>query len=483
MKIALVQPDVENKKIAKNAALLAEMCKTAWSGGANLCIAPMEALCGPLEEAERKELVAAGESAGQFLAHAIPKNQTLVCALPNKTFTPVVIANGSIYKITKEFEFEGINIEVEYKRTLDACFKMQNMAKQPNSIFIYLASHSYAPDKQQKVEELITRQAAISQTLVLAANLTGGYGEKVYSGQSAAAMPDIGIIARGKSFAEDILIMDYPCSSHTAIALYTDSRESQWQALLTGTRDFLHKRGAKKAVIGLSGGMDSAFVACVAKEALGPENVLGILMPSQFSSKGSIDDSLALAHNLGIETRTIPIEPMVETFKANLSSALDAFVPVGKDLTFENLQARIRGVILMAIANRSGAFVLNTGNKSELSMGYCTLYGDAVGALAVIGDLYKTRVYELARWYNEFAGFDVIPEEIFRKEPSAELAPGQKDTDSLPPYSELDAILTGLEKGKMPKETELASKWQEIKARVEANQFKRNQCPPVLKVD
>nr|MCR5563936.1 NAD(+) synthase [Desulfovibrio sp.] len=230
----------------------------------------------------------------------------------------------------------------------------------------------------------------------------------------------------------------------------------------------------------LSGGVDSALVCCIAAEALGAENVIAVRMPSPYSSRGSLDDAAALAENLGIPAPyTIPIAPAMTAFSAMLAPAFaDAPANAG-DVTFENLQARIRGVVLNALANRLGALILNTGNKSEAAMGYSTLYGDTVGALAVIGDLTKTRVYALCRWFNAARGAAVIPDAILTKEPSAELRPNQKDSDSLPPYEELDAALEGI----LPTQagaTAKAGMRRDIFDRICQSEFKRRQEPPAL---
>ena len=209
-----------------------------------------------------------------------------------------------------------------------------------------------------------------------------------------------------------------------------------WDALVLGLADYFRKNGFTDAVIGLSGGIDSALTAALAVDALGPEHVHGVMLPSRYSSQGSLDDAAALARNLGVETRLLPIE---EGFSALLSTLEPSFTGVEQDVTEENLQARVRGTLLMALSNKFGWIVLATGNKSELSVGYSTLYGDMVGGFAPIKDLFKTHVYELARWRNRQR--EVIPAASIEKPPSAELRPGQADTDSLPPYEVLDRIL------------------------------------------
>lgn len=257
-----------------------------------------------------------------------------------------------------------------------------------------------------------------------------------------------------------------------------------WEKLVNGLRDHVRKNGFNDVVLGLSGGMDSSLVAAVAVAALGKEHVHGVLMPSRWTSGTSIDDALELADNLGIETYTISIDPIMQAYEAALAPV---FVGRPVDVTEENLQPRIRCTLLMAFSNKFRWMLLATGNKSELAVGYCTLYGDLGGALAPIGDLYKTEVYKAAAWYNEQAGREIIPRSVFEKAPSAELRPNQTDQDSLPPYEELDPILHALlESVCDPKAMQLAGisseRIGEVRALVQRNAFKRRQAPPTIPV-
>ena len=253
---------------------------------------------------------------------------------------------------------------------------------------------------------------------------------------------------------------------------------------MLGTRDYARKCGFTRAVLGLSGGIDSALTAAIAVEALGADHVLGVLMPSPFSSRGSVDDSLALAAQLGIETLTLPIEPAMQAFDDTLR---DAFAGAPRDVTEENIQARIRGNLLMALSNKRGALLLTTGNKSELAVGYCTLYGDMSGGLAVIADVPKTMVYRVARWLNAVVGAPIIPEAILTKPPSAELRPNQTDQDSLPPYDVLDDILQRHIERHEPADEIIAAGFDaatvhRVLRLVRAAEFKRKQAAPGLKV-
>ncbi|HEY5038036.1 MAG TPA: NAD(+) synthase, partial [bacterium] len=267
-------------------------------------------------------------------------------------------------------------------------------------------------------------------------------------------------------------------------SLIVNETQRVYQALVTGTRDYVRKCGFEKVLIGLSGGIDSALVACVAAEALGPENVMGITMPSIYSSQGSVEDSRELAKALGIEFKEIAITPV---FEAALKTLQAAFQGKPADLTEENLQARIRGLFLMALSNKFGRLVLSTGNKSEIAVGYCTLYGDMCGGLAVISDVPKVMVYQLARYVNSRKPEPVIPEAIFTKPPSAELRPNQTDQDSLPPYETLDAILRlYIEENMLPSKIAKAgfdsTLVKDIIKKVGQNEYKRRQMAPGLKV-
>jgi NAD+ synthase/NAD+ synthase (glutamine-hydrolysing) len=292
------------------------------------------------------------------------------------------------------------------------------------------------------------------------------------------------VFARGRSFDADVLICDCDAARPIAPASDLDVESEIWRALVLGTRDYVHKCGFTRAVLGLSGGIDSALTAAVAAEALGTSNVLGVLMPSPYSSRGSVDDARELARNLGIETMTLPIEGAMKAFARVLREAFDARpCPVAE----ENLQARIRGTLLMALSNQRGALLLSTGNKSELSVGYCTLYGDMSGGLAVIADVPKTMVYRVARWHNETTGRPVIPESSLTKAPSAELRPNQTDQDSLPPYDILDDILQRyIERHQDAGDIVAAGFDPATVARVlqlvRSAEFKRKQAAPGLKV-
>jgi NAD+ synthase (glutamine-hydrolysing) len=312
-------------------------------------------------------------------------------------------------------------------------------------------------------------------------NLIGGNDELIFDGASLAFDASGELIARGKMFEEDFLVVD--SKSPGALGpLEMIPEEKVYRGLVLGLRDYLHKCGFKAAVLGLSGGIDSALTAVLAVEALGAENVRGVSLPSQFSSQGSLDDARILAKHLGIRYDVVPIEPMFLAAKEQLR---DVFRGCSEDTTEENIQARLRGLVLMAMSNKFGALLLTTGNKSELAVGYCTLYGDMCGGLAVISDVPKTMVCRIAKWINRER--EIIPEASITKPPSAELRPNQTDQDSLPPYDVLDAILEAYVV-QMKSATEIiASGFDEATVKrivrlIDFAEYKRRQAAPGLKV-
>lgn len=319
-------------------------------------------------------------------------------------------------------------------------------------------------------------------------NQTGGNDELVFDGRSAVFGANGALLARAEGFAEDVLVAELFGDEPQPLPADDLSAPAEtFRALVLGTRDYMAKCGFKKALLGLSGGIDSAVVAAIAAEAVGPENVCCVLMPSPWSSAGSVDDSLALARNLGVTTRTIPIGPLMDGFGAALAESFAELASGrGPDITEENIQSRIRGNLLMALSNKTGALLLTTGNKSELAVGYCTIYGDMSGGFAVISDLPKTQVYALARHINILRG-GIIPRAILEKAPSAELRPDQKDEDSLPPYDVLDAILA-LHVEKQQTAAEIVARGFDpaVVARVcrlvKISEFKRRQAAPGIKV-
>lgn len=348
---------------------------------------------------------------------------------------------------------------------------------------VNLSGSPFTLGKQNIREAMLGSIAKKYSVPVLYVNQVGGNDDLVFDGRSCAFDDNGRIIARGLPFNEDIVIINPLNPAGATISDELGSEEEAWNALVCGTRDYIKKCGFSKVLLGLSGGIDSALTVVIAVEAIGKENVFGVLMPSQYSSKGSIDDSLRLAKNLGIKTITIPINTIMEAFDNSLNEAFKGYQP---DITEENIQARIRGNILMALSNKYGALLLTTGNKSELAVGYCTIYGDMSGGLAVISDVPKTMVYRIANWLNKVKG-NIIPQEIIDKVPSAELRPNQKDQDSLPPYETIDEILYRcIEQHKSADEIIAEGFEKEILKKVfsliEKAEFKRKQAAPGIKI-
>ncbi len=329
--------------------------------------------------------------------------------------------------------------------------------------------------------DMLSKLAAKSQCPLVYCNLAGGNDELIFDGASLVFNGRGQLLAEGKMFAEDYIVVDLDNAPPRKPAS-PPGEQMVYEALVLGVRDYMRKCGFKSAVLGLSGGIDSALTAVIAADALGAENVRGVSLPSQFSSQGSLDDARLLAQNLGIRHDVIPIQPMFVTAREQLKTV---FANLAEDTTEENIQARLRGVILMAMSNKFGSLLLTTGNKSELAVGYCTLYGDMCGGLAVISDVPKTMVYRIARWINR--QHEIIPAASITKAPSAELRPNQTDQDSLPPYDVLDAILEAyVVEGRTLAEIVRAGHDKQTVQRIirliNVNEYKRRQSAPGLKV-
>ncbi len=567
MNIAMIQCDSVPGDVAGNAARILEQTRTAH--GAALCVTPELALCGPRpgEYLHARDFARGCRAALESLAAALANGPALLLGAPAPSLSrpgdfanaAILLHRGQVQVVSRKvrphirrhgvpeaealpwddgvscgiLSLEGWRLGVVVCE--DAAVRAGAFWRQPPpgahdplgdltrrgvDAIIHMTAAPYRPGAQEEAERVLSHVAAREHVHLLSVNLVGGDDGIVYSGQSLAFDPAGRMLARGAAFAPDLVLVDTAADAREHAHAGPDGlpvnriapacsgiEESRWRALVLGTRDYVRKSGAQRVLLGLSGGMDSALVACVAAEALGPENVTGVLMPSPHSSRGSVEDADRLARNLGIRTLTVPIAGLMEAFATALAPGLEQFPAWAGDVTLENLQARIRGTILASLANRARALVLNTGNKSEVAMGYCTLYGDAVGALAVIGDITKTEVYTLGRWLNAWQGRELIPEAVFTKAPSAELRPGQKDTDSLPPYDRLDPLLerllatTGCADALRPDafccdgETREAPAPEagtdgegcsgpeaDVRGRLFAAEFKRRQLPPALRV-
>jgi NAD+ synthase (glutamine-hydrolysing) len=350
------------------------------------------------------------------------------------------------------------------------------------SVLINLSASPFSVGKQRVREALLGSLARQHGITIVYVNQVGGNDDLVFDGRSVVVGPDGQVRARAATFEPDVLVVDPAVEDQRRSPEPASEPEEIYRALVLGTRDYVRKCGFTDVLLGLSGGIDSALTAVIATEALGRERVLGVLMPSPFSSPGSLDDSHALASRLGIRTVTLPIEGVMREFDATLAGV---FHGLPLDVTEENIQARIRGNLLMALSNKFRSLLLTTGNKSELAVGYCTLYGDMSGGLAVIADVPKSRVYAIARWINRER--EIIPAAILTKAPSAELRPNQTDQDSLPPYEELDAMLElHIEQYRSADEI-VAAGFPEPTVRrvltlVRQAEFKRRQAAPGLRI-
>jgi NAD+ synthetase len=348
-------------------------------------------------------------------------------------------------------------------------------------ILINLSASPWQLGKEQRRSALLRSLARRHQVPVVYCNLVGGNDELVFDGRSLAFNSAGGCLGEAAHFSSDFLIVDTEASGDRPLAPLADEALLH-DALVLGMRDYVGKCGFRSVVLGLSGGIDSALVAALAVDALGAENVRGLALPTQFSSAGSIDDARSLAENLGIRFDVVPIQGSFEALKRQMEPLFEGRP---EDTAEENLQARLRGVTLMAMSNKFGSLLLTTGNKSELAVGYCTLYGDMCGGLAVISDLPKTWVYRVSRWMNRDR--EIIPSSSITKAPSAELRPNQTDQDSLPPYEVLDAILEAYVVEDRPAAEIIATGFSEADVRrvvrlIDLSEYKRRQAAPGLKV-
>ena len=365
---------------------------------------------------------------------------------------------------------------------------VRSLVEQGADLIVNLSASPFNINKPAIRHEMVAALARTYSRAICYCNAIGGNDQLIFDGNSIAVNSGGAVIAQLASFAEDEAVVD--TDSPIVLAFREpDASSDLFHALSLGLRDYMAKCGFKSAVLGLSGGIDSAVVAAIAVDALGPENVVGVSMPSPFSSQGSIDDALALSRNLGIKCLQIPIASAFETFKGQFR---DIFRGLPEDTTEENMQSRLRGMILMSLSNKFGHLLLTTGNKSELAVGYCTIYGDMAGGLAVISDVPKTLVYRLAHWINSDKSRadrkrEIIPASTIEKPPSAELKPGQTDQDTLPPYDVLDEILRQYVEENLSARDIIAHGFDEktvrwVQRRVDLNEYKREQAAPGLKV-
>ncbi|MDP9052244.1 MAG: NAD+ synthase [Acidobacteriota bacterium] len=569
MKIALAQINPTVGDFAGNARLILDFSARAGSQSADLVVFPELSICGypPADLLEKAAFLSRAQQTLEEIAASTTTGPAILCGTAMATSdaagkharnVAALISNGSVtflqqkmllpfYDVFDEQRYfepathqsltllngqplaitvceDAWNDKGFWPRRLYPIDPVDELMRQwatlPDPIasghpriILNISASPFWAGKRDLRRNMLSAIARRHSAFVVMVNQVGGNDSLVFDGSSLALAPDGEVLTQAASFAEDLLIIDTgkqpvilsegpPQINPDPVPSATNPADipAIWSALVLGTRDYVRKCGFSKALVALSGGIDSALVAAIAVEALGPENVLGVGMPSEFSSTGSIDDARSLAANLGIRFELTAIHDVFTAYTRTLEP-LFAGTPFG--LAEENLQSRIRGAILMALSNKFGALVLTTGNKSEMSTGYCTLYGDMVGALAVIGDVFKTCVYALSKYANRDR--EVIPHNTIAKPPSAELRPGQKDTDSLPPYEILDPILEAyVERYRSPEQilTELTDAAtivdvdpkpglvtpvdldliRRVLSLVERSEYKRQQAAPILKV-
>jgi NAD+ synthase/NAD+ synthase (glutamine-hydrolysing) len=359
---------------------------------------------------------------------------------------------------------------------------IEDLTRKGSQAIVNLSASPFTVGKQSMRERMLAQMAGKYRVPLLITNQVGANDDLIFDGRSAAFDEQGRLFARARGFETDVIVVDLAARSGSIADDDFTSEAEIWNALVLGVRDYARKTGFRQVLLGLSGGIDSALTAAIAVEAMGPENVRGVMMPSVYSSSGSVTDSEELVRNLGIRSLKLPIRQIMEAYDDTLAGAFEG---LAQDVTEENIQSRIRGALLMALSNKFGSLLLTTGNKSEMSVGYCTLYGDMNGGLAVIADLPKMMVYRVSRWRNDRGA--AIPEAILTKAPSAELRPNQTDQDSLPPYDLLDRILELHVERSQSAEEIVAQGFDEATVRrvlrlVRVAEFKRKQAAPVLKV-
>ncbi|OYE03746.1 NAD+ synthase [Nostoc sp. 'Peltigera membranacea cyanobiont' 232] len=535
MKIAIAQINPTIGDLLLNAQKILEAAQRAASSGARLLLTPELSLCGypPRDLLLNPSFVEAMGITLQNLAQDLPPNLAVLVGTvePNiqahisggKTLfnSIVLLENGKIkqafhkrllptYDVFDERRYFEAGLQANYftlddihigvticedlwndeefwgKRTY-AVNPIADLAILGVDLIVNLSASPYTVGKQQLRETMLKHSAVRFQQPIIYANQVGGNDDLIFDGRSFALNRQGEVMCRACGFDTDLLVVEFDETQRdlqlsSVEPIYESEDEEIWQALVLGVRDYARKCRFSKVVLGLSGGIDSAIVAAIATAALGKENVLGVLMPSPYSSEHSISDAVALAENLGIKTNLLPIGELMQGFDRTLG---DLFAGTEFGLAEENIQSRIRGNLLMAIANKFGYLLLSTGNKSEMAVGYCTLYGDMNGGLAVIADVPKTRVYSLCQWLNR--NNEIIPQNVLTKAPSAELKPGQVDRDSLPPYEILDDILQRLVHNHQSAaqivaaghDSVIVDRVIQMVARAE---FKRRQAPPGLKI-
>ena len=530
MRVALCQIDPTVGDLDANTVRILEAARGAHDRQAQLAVFPELSLCGypPRDLLDRPGFVGANLETLDRLARGLPGDLPVLAGFVDRETSAArtslfnaaaLLLGGKVVRVFHkrllptydvfdearyftcgrrplEFDLPGIRLGVticeDAWNDVDSPLRrhydenpVAECVRQGVKVLINIAASPFTLSKREARADMLARVARNHGIPLVMVNQVGGNDDLVFDGASAIFGDDGSLWGRARSFDEEVMLCEIAADQPVAEAPGGDAAATLG-ALVLGTRDYARKCGFRRVVLGLSGGVDSSLVACIAARALGPENVLGVAMPTRYSSEGSRADAAALAEALGIEFCVIDIDDIFQCFLDTFSPAFERLGPGGpRDTTYENIQARIRGTTLMAISNRLGHLLLTTGNKSEIAVGYCTLYGDMAGGLAVISDLPKTFVYEVAREVNRQAGRDVIPHSTMTKPPSAELRPGQTDQDTLPPYDVLDAVLERLIEEGQGEEEIVRSGYDpdlvsQVAAMVRNNEYKRRQMPPGL---
>jgi len=519
VRVALGQVNPTVGDLIGNAGLVQRFSLKAREANADLVVFPEMVLTGypPEDLLLEPTFLVATEKTLQTLARQLPKDIAVVLGAPEKKGdrlynTAVVIHHHRVQHRFRKWFLPNYGVFDEHRYftpgTTPGVFRWKGIAigltvcedvwkpqgpapvavKKGADLLVNLSASPYHAGKNDTRTHVLKQRVRECHVPFLYCNTVGGQDDLVYDGGSRV-MDDRGhVLAQSPLFQEDLLVCDVPLKSTTppvAPAVLPLTREDEILSALTlGTRDYVIKNGFKKIFIGLSGGIDSALTACIAVDALGKENVVGVTLPSRFNARETQQDAARLAKNLGIAFHSVPIEEIVRAFNKTLRPL---FKGLSADVTEENLQSRVRGTLLMALANKHGGLVLTTGNKSEMSMGYFTLYGDSAGGFSVIKDIPKTLVYDLSRRVNTRAGFSLIPKDTLTRPPTAELRPNQKDQDTLPPYNVLDTIIQSyVEENKSFKEIVAeglpSSLVQKTMNTMDAMEHKRRQAPLGIKI-
>ncbi|HKH97941.1 MAG TPA: NAD+ synthase [Candidatus Sulfotelmatobacter sp.] len=527
MKIALGQINPTVGDFSGNAAKIVDFSRRAQSAGAGLILFPELSVCGypPRDLVERPSFVARNRETVERIA-AETRGISVICGLvtPAESDTGKAVMNSAAWlmdgkvalvqskmllptydvfdemrnfapaKSQQLFSFCGKRMALTicedmwndkqfWRRQMYTTDPVEKLIQAGGNFVLNISSSPFWIGKRELRRELLASIARQHEVPVVMVNQIGGNDSLVFDGSSLVLNREGEVIAQGKSFEEDLVYFDSDSLAGEKHEQIAGEEASVYAALVLGTRDYMRKCGFQKAIVGLSGGIDSALTAVIAADAVGPENVIGVGMPGPYSSPGSIDDARTLAENLGIRFELLSINPAYEAYRQILH---EVFAGQKEDVTEENIQSRARGMLLMALSNKFGAIVLSTGNKSELGVGYCTLYGDMVGGLAVISDVPKTLVYRLSEYVNSRRA--VIPRATLEKPPSAELRPEQKDSDSLPAYDVLDAVLEDYVEESHPAERIAADRGIDIETvrrvmrMVDRAEYKRQQAAPGLKI-